>query len=265
MNTRLPTAFISHGSPMHAIDAGAAGEAWQALAEEITATHGRPRAILMASAHWETNIPMVTGAALPETIHDFGGFPEALYRIQYPAAGDTALAERVQTLLRDAGIATGIDAHRGLDHGAWSPLLHMYPHADIPVVQLAIQTDRGARHHLAMGRALQPLRDAGVLVIGSGHMTHNLRDYFTLRTPTGAAPYASEFRNWVDVRVRERRFDELADWDVQAPAALRAHPSAEHFLPLFVAVGAAGETYQTETLFAGFDGPALAMDAYRFD
>ena len=265
MNTRMPTAFISHGSPMHAIDAGAAGEAWHALAEYINTTHGKPRAILIASAHWETNIPMVTGAAMPETIHDFGGFPDALYRIQYRAAGDTALAEHIQALLKEAGICGGIDAHRGLDHGAWSPLLHMYPHADIPVVQLAIQSDRGARHHLALGRALQSLRDEGVLIIGSGHMTHNLRDFFTQRGQTGVAAYASEFRNWIDVRIHEHRIEELADWNEQAPSALRAHPSPEHFLPLFVALGAAGDNYATHAVFSGFDGPSLAMDAYRFD
>jgi len=265
MNSRLPTVFISHGSPMHAIDAGAAGAAWQRLADYVNATHGKPRGILIASAHWETNIPIVTGSAAPETIHDFGGFPEALYRIHYRAPGNPALAERVQTLLREADICAGIDAHRGLDHGAWSPLLHMYAHADIPVVQLAIQTDRGARHHLALGRALQGLRDEGVLIIGSGHMTHNLRDFFTQRTQPGVAAYAREFRDWVDTRIHERRIEELVDWNLQAPSATRAHPTAEHFLPLFVALGAAGDTYATHTVFSGFDGPSLAMDTYRFD
>jgi 4,5-DOPA dioxygenase extradiol len=247
---------------MHALHAGAAGEAWTALAKRL----GKPRAIVMASAHWETNIPMVTGTATPETIHDFGGFPEELYRIQYAAPGAPALAEEVQGLLRKADICTGIEANRGLDHGAWSPLLHMYPDADVPVVQLAIQPDRGARHHLAMGRALESLRDEGVLIIGSGHMTHNLRDFFTARGQNGGAvaPYAREFRDWVDLRVQGNRVDELVDWDTQAPSALRAHPSPEHFLPLFVALGAAGEHWKTETVFAGFEGSALAMDAYAF-
>ncbi|MFT3733690.1 MAG: class III extradiol ring-cleavage dioxygenase [Rhodocyclaceae bacterium] len=262
---RLPSLFLSHGSPMHAIQAGAAGEAWRTLAARINAQYGKPRAILMASAHWETNIPMVTGDPEPETIHDFGGFPEELYRIQYTAPGDAALAERVQSLQRGAGICTGIDANRGRDHGAWAPLLHMYPEADVPVLQLAIQTDRGARHHLAMGQALQPLRDEGVLIMGSGHMTHNLRDFFSLRAHSGVAEYASSFRNWIDERVQTHRIDELVDWDVDAPAASRAHPTAEHFLPLFVALGAAGDSYKTETVFAGYEGAALAMDAYRFD
>ena len=245
---------------MHALHAGAAGEAWTALAKRL----GKPRAILMASAHWETNIPMVTGASAPETIHDFGGFPEELYRIEYAAPGAPALAEQVQLLLRKADICTGIEPNRGLDHGAWSPLLHMYPDADVPVLQLAVQPDRGARHHLAMGRALEPLRDEGVLIIGSGHMTHNLRDFFTQRGQSGTANYAHEFRDWVDARIRRNAADELVDWDTQAPSALRAHPSPEHFLPLFVALGAAGEYWETETVFAGFEGSSLAMDAYAF-
>jgi len=244
---------------MHAIEAGAAGEAWSALAQRI----GKPRAILMASAHWETNVPMITGSAAPETIHDFGGFPEALYRIQYRSPGDPALAEHVQALLREADICAGIEANRGLDHGAWSPLLHMYPDAGVPVLQLSIQPDRGARHHLAMGRALQALRDEGVLIVGSGHMTHNLRDAFARGGQTDGS-YAHAFRDWIDGRIRTGRIDELLDWDSQAPFATRAHPSPEHFLPLFVALGAAGEHWQTETVFAGFMGSALAMDAYAF-
>ena len=266
---RLPSLFISHGSPMHAIHAGAAGAAWTALAKRL----GKPRAILMVSAHWETNIPMLTGAVAPETIHDFGGFPDELYRIQYAAPGDPALAERVQGLLRAADICAGIEANRGLDHGAWSPLLHMYPDVDVPVLQLSIQSDRGARHHLAMGRAIEALRDESVLIIASGHMTHNLRDFFTLGRQSagqdsGANPvatYASEFRNWVDQRIHSNRLDELVDWDTQAPSALRAHPSPEHFLPLFVALGAAGERWETETVFAGFEASSLAMDAYAFN
>lgn len=141
----------------------------------------------------------------------------------------------------------------------------MYPDADVPVIQLAIQSDRGARHHLAMGRALESLRDEGVLIIGSGHMTHNLRDFFTQRgVAAGTSTYAHEFRDWVDQRIKGNQADELVDWDTQAPSALRAHPSPEHFLPLFVAVGAAGEHWETETVFAGFEGWTLAMDAYAF-
>ncbi|GAB4058128.1 class III extradiol ring-cleavage dioxygenase [Uliginosibacterium sediminicola] len=255
-----PSLYISHGSPMHAIENTAAAASWRALAAEL----GKPRAILMVSAHWETNVPMLTSGAELPTIHDFGGFPEALYRIQYPAPGAPALAERVQTLLREADTCSGLDARRGLDHGAWVPLLHMYPDADVPVLQLSVQSDRGARHLLAVGRALQTLRSEGVLIIGSGSMTHNLRDFFTQRLP-GNGNYAEEFRDWVDARLIAGRVDELLDWETQAPHALRAHPSPEHFLPLFAALGAAGEPYQARNTFRGFDGGVLAMDVYRFD
>jgi 4,5-DOPA dioxygenase extradiol len=249
---RLPTLFISHGSPLHALEAGAAGASWVRLAAQLP----RPRALLMVSAHWETERPALTAAAEPETIHDFYGFPEALYRIRYPAPGAPALAGRVRALL---------DATRGLDHGAWSPLLHMYPEAAIPVVQLSLQTERGTAHHLALGRALRPLSAEGVLVIGSGHMTHNLRD----RTPGGEAaaplPYAQDFRDWIDARLRTRDLDALVDYRTQAPYARRAHPSEEHFLPLFVALGAAPESYCAARVHEGIESGALAMDSYRFD
>ena len=261
---KMPVLFLSHGSPMAAVDPGAAGLAWQAAAQDIA----RPKAIVMVSAHWETNIPMLTGAAQPATIHDFGGFPDELYRIRYAAPGAPALAERVQGLLRAAGICPGIDAQRGLDHGAWVPLLHMYPQADIPVIQLSVQPELYARHHLAMGRALAPLRDEGVLIIASGHMTHNLRDYFRHSGQQSVAEYAASFRNWVDAQIMGNHFDALQNWESDAPGARQAHPSTEHFLPIFVAIGAAlgnGETLQAERLHEGFEGGVLAMDAYRFN
>ena len=146
----LPSVFISHGSPMHALQPGPAGAAWRALARRLP----RPRAILIASAHWETNIPMLTGAEKPETIHDFYNFPEPLYRLRYPAPGAPSVAKRAQTLLKEAGFTAGIDGCRGLDHGAWSPLLYMYPDADIPVVQISLQPALGPRHHFNLGAAL---------------------------------------------------------------------------------------------------------------
>ena len=149
---RVPSVFISHGSPMHALQPGAAGEAWKALAERLP----RPKAILIASAHWETNLPMLTGSEKPETIHDFYNFPEPLYRLRYPAPGAPEVAQRAQALLKDAGFTAGIDGCRGLDHGAWSPLLYMYPDADIPVVQISVQPALGPRHHVHLGRSLQP-------------------------------------------------------------------------------------------------------------
>jgi 4,5-DOPA dioxygenase extradiol len=258
---RLPTLFISHGSPMHALDAGAAGRAWAGLAARLA----RPQALLMVSAHWETDRPALTGSAQPETIHDFGGFPEPLYRIRYPAPGAPAVAARARALLEQAGFEAEIDPRRGLDHGAWSPLLHMYPDAKIPVVQLSVQSARGAAHHLALGRALRPLAAEGVLIVGSGHMTHNLRD----RLPGGeaAAPlaYAQAFRDWIDAQLQARDLAALVGYRAQAPQARRAHPSEEHFLPLFVALGAADDAYRADRVHQGIESGALAMDSYCFD
>ena len=185
--TTLPTLFVSHGSPMRAVEPGAPGAAWRAIAQALP----RPRAELMTSAPWETSVPMVTGNARPETIHDFGGFPDALYRIRYPAPGAPEVASRVVELLKQGGFAAGIDGCRGLDHGAWVPMMHMYPSHDVPVVQLAVQPGRDTAHHLAIGRALAPLAREGVLVIGSGHVTHNLRDWMANRDAREALPYGS--------------------------------------------------------------------------
>ena len=254
--TALPVLFLSHGSPMHALHAGAAGEAWSALAAKLP----RPRAILIASAHWETDVPELTGAARPETIHDFHGFPQPLYQIRYPAPGAPEVAARAQALLEKAGFTATVDATRGLDHGAWSPLLHMYPDATIPVVQISVQPALGPRHHVALGRALAPLSDDGVLIIGSGHMTHNLRD--RRADDAQPLPYAAEFQAWVDAQIRARNLDALAEYRTRSPHGVRAHPTDEHFLPLFVALGAAAPSYQAEHVYDGIETGALAMDAY---
>lgn len=252
--------FISHGSPMHALDGGGAAEAWERLGQTLP----RPKAILVMSAHWETRQPMLTGSEQPETIHDFSGFPEALYRIRYPAQGDATLAQRARELLENAGFSATIDGTRGLDHGAWSPLLHMYPEANVPVVQLAVQPAFGTRHHYDLGRALALLADDGILLLGSGHMTHNLRDWMShMRDPEPAA-YALEFQSWVQQRIELREHDQLIEYRNRAPNAARAHPTEEHFLPLFFALGAAGANALPERVYDGIDGGVLAMDAYLF-
>ena len=264
MNPRLPVLFLSHGSPMHAIQPSAAADAWAQIAKDLP----RPQAVLMVSAHWDSGLPLLGGSPQPETIYDFGGFPDELYRIRYAAPGAPDVAQVAQALLRDAGFTAGIDGCRGLDHGAWIPMLKMYPQADVPVLQLSVQPALGAAHHHALGQALASLRDAGVLIVASGHMTHNLRDAFAGMRAGGNLPvatYASEFRDWVDARVHGGQIDELLQWETRAPQARRAHPTPEHFLPLFVALGAAGAGYQVESLCAGYDFGVLAMDAYRFD
>jgi len=258
----LPVVFVSHGSPMHALEAGATatGQAWTALGRRLP----RPRALLIASAHWETERPALTGSARPETIHDFTGFPPALYEIRYPAPGAPALAARARDLLSAAGMQAVIDPERGLDHGAWTPLLYAYPQADVPVVQLSVQTPLGPRHHLALGTALAPLAREGVLIIGSGHLTHNLRELRSVReTGAGRAePYVAEFQEWVRARIEAHDYERLADYRRLSPAGVRAHPSEEHFLPLFVALGAAGREARAERFVEHVEGGVLAMDAY---
>lgn len=263
MSARLPVLFLSHGSPLTALGGDELAGCWARLAERLP----RPAAILMVSAHWTTRIPMLSGGQQPETIHDFGGFPSELYSLRYPAPGDPGLARRIKQMLSDAGIAAGIDASHGLDHGAWVPLLSLFPEAAIPVVQLSVQPERCARHHFALGSALAGLPGENILVIASGHMTHNLMDYFH---PSGGLPAAEsrEFRDWVHGRLLEggdAATDALFDWEHQAPGAHLAHPTPEHFLPLFVALGAAGAGARAKWLGGGWIGDALAADGYLFE
>lgn len=252
---------------MHALDAGRAGAAWA----EFGRTLPRPRAVLIASAHWETELPMAATSARPETIHDFGGFPDELYGIRYAAPGAPAVAQRATELLHAAGMPATTNGCRGLDHGAWVPMLHMFPDADMPVAQVSIQPTLGGAHHLALGEALAPLAHEGVLILGSGSLTHNLRDWAAVArrngmrpVETAAAPYVEEFVAWVDAALRSDDRDALGQWTERAPHALRAHPTPEHFLPLHVAFAAAGPSAQVERLDLGIDSGVLSMDAYVF-
>ena len=262
MTTTQPVLFLSHGSPMTALGGDELSRCWERLAQRLS----RPASILMISAHWTTRLPILSGSAHPETIHDFGGFPAELYSLRYPAPGHPALAQRIKQRLSDAGIAAGIDASRGLDHGAWVPLRVLFPGADIPVVQLSVQPERCARHHFALGAALAPLADENVLIVSSGHLTHNLMDYIR---PAGERPAADSraFRDWVHAQLTESRSDTsetLLDWQHQAPGAGFSHPTPEHFLPLFVALGAAGKDFRTEWLGGGWIEESLAADNYLF-
>ncbi|HMA32101.1 MAG TPA: 4,5-DOPA dioxygenase extradiol [Casimicrobiaceae bacterium] len=256
----LPTLFVSHGSPMHAIAPGEVGDAWHALGQRLQ----RPEAVLVSSAHWETALPMVTGSARPETIHDFGGFPQALYEIRYPARGNPDLATEVVRLLKNAGITAGIDGCRGLDHGVWVPLRWMYPDADIPVIQLSVSPARGTAHHLALGRALQPLRETGVLIVGSGHATHNLRDWIVNRGRGEPLRYAVDFTQWLEQRLNAHDDAALTHYRDEAPDAARAHPTEEHYLPLLVAYGAAGSAPPVERVVDGYENGALSRDSFLF-
>lgn len=268
----FPTVFVSHGSPLHALLDSRAARGWAALGRRLDAAPGRPRAVLVASAHWETAQPMVSTTARPATIHDFGGFPAELYRLTYAAPGATGVAAQAIALLQAAGLPATADQRRGLDHGAWVPLRQMFAAADVPVAQVAVQPQRDAAHHLALGRALAPLARDGVLVLGSGHLTHNLGELMHLlrdgRThfgeQTAAAPYVEAFRRWVEASLRRTPGQPPIEQWTQAPAALRAHPTPEHFLPLLVAYGAAGTAPQVERIDLGVESHLLAMDAYVF-
>ncbi len=228
----MPVLFLGHGSPMNAIEDNAWSRAWRALGERLP----RPRAILCVSAHWETPGPWLTGSSAPTTIHDFGGFPLALFDVRYPAPGDPILAQRVVELLGEEAAAK-VHPDRGLDHGAWSVLRPMYPDADIPVVQLGIDSRRPGKWHVALAQRLMPLRDAGVLVIGSGDIVHNLR-LFDWRDPT-PLPWALRFRDRVNALIRSRDLAALADWHALGEDAALSIPTPEHYLPLLYAVALA--------------------------
>jgi 4,5-DOPA dioxygenase extradiol len=244
---------------MHALEPGPAGEAWKALGRRL----GKPRAIVIASAHWESDLPMLTGTARPQTIHDFSNFPEPLYRLRYPAPGAPEIAQRAQALLKEAGLGAAIDGSRGLDHGAWAPLLYMYPEADVPVVQISVQPALGPRHHVAVGNSLRNLSGEGVLLIGSGHMTHNLRDW--ARGRGAPEPYAQEFQAWVFDKLNKHDVEDLIEYRARSAHGARAHPTDEHFLPLFFALGAAPERARPERVYDAIDSGVLAMDAYVFN
>lgn len=262
--SRMPTVFLSHGSPTVLTDRDEAHAFLSALGGKLP----RPDAILVVSAHWETRSPSVSLAARPETIHDFGGFARELYDMTYPVPGAPQVAERVAALVEGAGFPVERHAARGLDHGAWVPLKLMYPDADIPATQLSIQTGLGPAHHLQVGQALGPLRDEGVLIIGSGSATHNLDAVFAAGFDHDAPvpDWAMAFTDWLHGTVTGGRVDDALAYLERAPYGQENHPSEDHILPLFSAWGAGGgDAAQATRLHAGYSFGALAMDAYRFD
>lgn len=260
MTETLPALFVSHGSPMIVLDQSPA----RAFLEGLGPSLPRPKALLVVTAHFEAGAPTLTAAPQPPMIYDFGGFPEPLYRMTYPAPGAPALADKAARLLGLAGFAPRVDPVRGFDHGTWTPLKLMFPDADIPVVQLSVDPRQDARWHYALGQALAPLRDEGVLIIGSGALTHDLRAFFHRAAPGGPDPrvYAKAFAAWMVEAVEQGRIDDVLDWRAKAPEALRNHPTPEHILPLFVALGAGGP--RRTRLHHSMDHDVLAMDAYAF-
>ena len=255
---RFPSLFVSHGAPSYALEPGIAGPRLTALGRALPP----PAAVLVVSPHWMTREPRVTTSARPDTIHDFGGFDPALYRIVYPVEGHPQLAAHTVEVLNAAGWATAADSERGLDHGAWVPLLHLYPQADVPVFQVSMPARLDTRSALAFGRALAPLADEGVLIVGSGSLTHNLYEF---RTGHGhEEAYAGEFTNWIRQAVVAGDQERLLQALEIAPHARRAHPTAEHYLPLLIAAGAAAGTLPATVIEGGITHGVLAMDSFLF-
>ncbi len=256
----LPALFLSHGAPNVVLYPSPTRD----FLSQLGLTLPRPRAIVVMSAHWETDQPMLTGSAQPETIHDFYGFEPAMYQMRYAAPGAPTLVTDILTRLAEAGIAARTDPQRGLDHGAWSPLMLMYPNADIPVIQLSLQTAAGPALALELGRLLRPLREQGVLLIGSGNATHNLRALQRAQPDATPPAWVSDFAHWLRQRVASGDTPALLDYAEQAPYAQQNHPSAEHFLPLFFALGAGNPQQAGQLLFDRYTYGALAMDSYAF-
>ena len=266
--TSLPSLFVSHGSPMIALEPGAAGAFMQRLGPAIERTFGRPVAIVTISAHTAARLPVVLAGPRHEAIYDFGGFDPKLRTLRYDALGDPALGERMLGLLRGAGIEARAMPESGLDHGAWTALRFMFPRADIPVVPLAFVADDSPAAQFALGAAIAPLAAAGVLIVGSGSITHNLRRVFAggLRGPTDAAeiPESAAFRRWFAERSAARDWGALFDYRARAPHAIDMHPTDEHLLPWFVAAGAGGRDAVPVRLHDSVTLGSLGMDAYAF-
>ncbi len=255
---RQPSVFVSHGAPTFALEPGLAGAGLTALGRALP----RPAAVLVLSPHWMTPVPRVTTAGRPQTVHDFGGFDRALYDIEYPAPGQPQLAQRAIDVLRAAGWDAQPDDARGLDHGAWVPLLHLYPQADVPVFQVSLPTRLDGQRAWDFGQALRPLSEAGVLIVGSGSLTHNLYEF---RTGHGEdAAYATEFAAWVRQAALSGDSARLRQTLQVAPHAQRAHPTPEHFWPLVVAAGAAGAALPVTAIEGGVTHGVLAMDSFVF-
>lgn len=262
----MPALFVSHGSPDTAISDTQAAAFLRDAARHLP----RPKAIVVASAHFEVSGGVAVSAdARPETIHDFGGFQPELYEMQYPAPGDPDLARAIADRLTAAGFLSRAIEGRGFDHGVWVPLILMYPDADIPVVAVSVDPRKGPDHHFRLGRALADLSKEGVLVIGSGSFTHNLPEAFAnLRRGVRVADvpaWVSDFTHWMNDRIAAGEVDDLIAYRERAPHAAKNHPTDEHLLPLYVAIGAAGEGFHPEKIHESDEFGVLSMTMWRFD
>lgn len=252
----LPVIFFGHGSPMNALEKNALTLEWAKQIPKQT-----PRAILMISAHWYTRGTAITSNLQPETIHDFGGFPEALHQFDYPAPGSSTLAKEIAETLSPHHVMLTEDW--GLDHGCWSVLTHLYPQANIPVLQLSLNANLSPQEHLALAAKLQPLRDQGVLILGSGNIVHNLR---LLRWNSSHVPkWASDFLEPIKTWVHERDFAQVANYQQLGQAAELAVPHPDHFLPLLYILGASTKDDQATWFTDQYAHEGLSMASLRFD
>ena len=242
---------------MFALEPGTTGPALRAFGETLPADLC---GVVVMSPHWMSRMPVVMTTAQPTTWHDFGGFPPALYALQYPAPGSPALGQDVLDLMAAAGLPAQADAKRPMDHGTWVPLMHMLPHAKVPVVQVALPEGAGPREVYAMGAALTSLRNQGVLLMGSGSMTHNLAEFFGGERAT--ATYVVEFCRWIEAKMAAGDLEALFNYRSQAPSAQRAHPTEDHLLPIFFALGAAGPNALPKYLSREVMYSMLAMDTF---
>jgi 4,5-DOPA dioxygenase extradiol len=255
----MPTLFVSHGAPTFALAPGLLGPRLTALGEALP----RPGAVLVVSPHWRTRELRTTTTKTPATIHDFGGFDDALYDLVYPAKGAPQVAARTAELLNRAGWRARADEQRGLDHGAWVPLRHLYPLADVPAFQLSMPAELTSASAYALGSALAPLREEGILIVGSGSLTHNLYE-FRSSEDDAEAEYAKQFAAWARRTVTSRDHDILLRTMELAPNAQRAHPTLEHLVPLMLAAGAAGPDAPATVIEGGIAHGVLAMDSFVF-
>ena len=258
----MPTLFVSHGAPDIVLRDMAARDFLISYSGKIT----KPKAIVMVSAHFETNGVSVVTDPNPGMTYDFGGFDPRLREIIYRAPGEPAIAERAAGLLEAAGFAVDRVSSRGFDHGVWTPLSLLFPDADIPLLQMSVSPHRDAAWHFALGQAIEPLRDEGVLIVGSGAVTHNLAAFFAGGFTADATPeyWVQEFADWLAARIEAGDTRALVRYREQAPFARENHPTEEHLLPLFVVLGAGGAGVAGERLHKSVDHGVIAMDAYAF-
>jgi 4,5-DOPA dioxygenase extradiol len=257
-----PSLYISHGSPRLIIEDSASRDFLMGFAKDLP----KPRAIVIASAHFGTSRPAVLGDEKPGMIYDFGGMP-ALRKLVYPAPGDPQLADKVASLWQAAGLAPAIVTGYGYDHGTWVPLMLLYPEADVPVVVISVQPHMGPAHHIAVGKALAPLREENILVIGSGSMTHNLDEFYSSELPPDAPAkqFVAKFTDWVHAKIEAGATGDLVNYRKLAPHAADNHPTDEHLMPLFIAIGAgANGGDKGRRIHSSTRSGVISMDTYTF-